>query len=149
MTRRRVMLAIALSAAVVIAAVYLHDPPWVGNLTFGLREWENDPSGVRFRWTSGHGTFFIPSDAATMTLPLRSFFPAVDRTPVVVAVLVDDRRLADLTLTDPQAWTRPELPIPQRPTSRRYRRVDVHVARTVGFFNYGVQLGVVELSGRR
>ena len=94
MTRRRVMLAIALSAVVVIAAVYLHDPQWVANLTFGLREWENDPSGVRFRWTSGHGTFFITSDAATVTLPLRSFFPAVDRTPVVVAVVVDDRRLA-------------------------------------------------------
>jgi len=46
------------------------------NLTFGLREWENDPRACDSAGRRGPGTFFIPSDAATMTLPLRSFFPA-------------------------------------------------------------------------
>ncbi|PYQ77731.1 MAG: hypothetical protein DMG03_29780, partial [Acidobacteria bacterium] len=61
---RRTAIAIAMLAAV----LYLRDPPWAGRMTSGLRSWEEDPPGTRFRWTFGRATFFIPADATAMTL---------------------------------------------------------------------------------
>ena len=73
---------------------YLHDPPWIGGVTSGLRPWEQDPPGTFFRWTAGRATFFVPSSATTMTVPLRAVFPGPDGTPVRVEVRDDDRLLA-------------------------------------------------------
>jgi hypothetical protein len=115
-------------------------------MTVGLRDWEQAASGVRFRWTTGRASFFIPSDATAITLPLRAYFPGPDGAPVEVQVSVDDRRLADLQLRDAGVWVRPTLPLGKRPTSRRFRRIDLRVNRTVGESVLGVQLGVVEIS---
>ncbi len=46
-------------AGVVASAAYLHDPPWAGRLTSGMRTWEEDPPGTRFRWTTGRASFFV------------------------------------------------------------------------------------------
>ena len=68
-------LVIVLSAA---AAIYLHDPPWVGDLTYGFRAWDKDAHGERFRWTRGRGSFFVPSDATAITpeVPVAQAVPA-------------------------------------------------------------------------
>jgi hypothetical protein len=82
-----------------------------------------------------------------MTLPMRAVFPGVDGRPVVVSVSVDGRWLADVPLPDPEAWVRTPLPLPRRPSARRFRRVDLHVNRTaVGAFVLGVMTGEVALS---
>jgi hypothetical protein len=122
-------------------AIYLHDPPWAGEITSGLRDWEEDPPGTRFRWTSGHSALFVPSDAASMTLAMRAVFPGI----VSVDVSVDDRWLATVSLGDPDAWLQTKLPLPRNRSWRRYRRVDLHVSRTIGDFNLGVELGPIEL----
>ena len=137
-TRARI---IGLVIVAVAALWYLRDPPWVAGVTSGLREWEEDPPGTRFRWTAGHASFFLPSSATRLTLPLRAAFPSATGAPVVVRIEVDDRWLADIALPRPDEWSYPTLPLPARETHRRHRRVDLRVSRTVGMFNLGVQLG--------
>jgi hypothetical protein len=140
----------ALLALLIVAAIaaYLRDPPWAARVTSGLRGWEQDPPGTFFRWTNGRATFFIPSDAAAMTLPLRSVFAGPDGKPVTVDVSVDGRWLATVELDDPRAWVRPLLPLGRAP-KRRYRRVDLHVSRVVPPFMLGVMVGDPALDGSR
>jgi hypothetical protein len=125
----------------VAALAYLRDPPWVGGMSSGFRDWEEDPPGQRWRWTAGRASFFVPSDATSLTLPVRALFPVPNGAPVIVRMSVDDRFLTDLVLTDGDAWVRPLIPLPRRPNGRRYRRVDLHVSRTIGPFILGVQTG--------
>jgi hypothetical protein len=126
---------------------YLRDPPWTSTVTSGLRGWEEDPSGTRFRWTTGRASFFVPSDAGSMTLPMRAVFPGINGRPTTVQISVDGRWLADVDLPNPDLWVRPSLPLP-RGTSRRYRRVDLRVNRVVGFPLLGVETGVIETAPR-
>jgi hypothetical protein len=129
------------------AVAYLHDPPWAGEITSGMRAWEEDPPGTRFRWTAGRASFFIPARATTMTLPLRAVFPGKNGQPVIVSVAVDDRWLADVQLPDPDAWRRASLPLPRRSTPRRFRRVDLRVNRVaVGVFILGVMTGELDFA---
>ena len=146
MTRTR-LVAYAGCALVVLGGAYLRDPPWVGQITSGLRAWEDEGRpGTRFRWTIGRASFFVPSDAKAMTLPLRAVFPGPNGSPVTVSVSVDDRWLIDIELNQPDQWVRTSLPLPRKATSRRFRRVDLHVSRTaVGPFILGVQAGEIEL----
>ena len=123
------------------ALAWLRDPPWVGGMSSGFRGWEEDPPGTRWRWTLGRASFFVPSDATSLTLPVRALFPIAGGTPVVVRVSADDRFLADVVLTDGREWVRPLMPLPRRSNGRRYRRIDLHVSRTVGPFLLGVQMG--------
>lgn len=134
--------------AIVVAAVlaYAHDPPWAGRVTSGMRAWEEDPPGTRFRWTSGRASFFIPSDAAVMTLPLRAVFAGPRGQPTRVEVDVDGRWLTTLALPDPAAWVRATLPVGRRPTHRRFRRIDLRINRVVGPFVLGVMTGEIETS---
>jgi hypothetical protein len=133
----------ALFLMAVAAVVYLRDPPWLAGVTSGLGGWEG-PAGSRFRWTTGHASFFVPSDAPEVTAPLKS---TQDR-PVTVDVSVDDRWLATIELTDPDVWVRSPLPMPRKATSRRVRRIDLRVSRAVGPLNQGVQLGEIGLQPR-
>ncbi len=145
MTRQRLLVAVAVSALVAATAWYFYDPPWIAAVTSGLRHWEEDPPGTRFRWTAGRASFFIPSGATEMTLPMRALFPSPDGKPVTVKLSVDDRWLVDVELTEPARWEQPTVPLPRRATHRSYRRIELRVSRTVGFFNLGVQLGEVRL----
>ena len=144
MTRRRSLVLIA-AVAVSALAWYTFDPPWIAGVTSGLREWEEDPPGMRFRWTAGRASFFVPATATEMTLPMRAVFPSPDATPVTVTMSVDDRFLTDIRLTDINAWTRTTVPLPRRSTWRTYRRVELRVSRTAGPYNLGVQLGEIVL----
>jgi hypothetical protein len=141
------LVACVVSALLVLGAAYLRDPPWAGQMTSGLRSWEKDRRhGERFRWTAGRASFFVPREATVMTLPLRAGFPGPDGRPVTVSVSVDDRWLADIELRQPLEWVRASLPLPRKATSRRFRRVDLHVSRTfVGELILGVQTGEIEL----
>src|SRR5438477_397234 len=96
--RRRAALVVAL-AVLVAAAAYLRDPPWIGEVTSGFSAWDVDSQGARFRWTSGRSSFFVPSDATAMTLPLKAG-PPDEYPPIAVDVHVDGRLLATLDLPD-------------------------------------------------
>ena len=139
--RTRRLALVACLALAVGALAYLRDPPWVGDISSGFRGWEEDPPGTRWRWTVARASFFVPSDAISLTLPVRALFPVPNDAPVIVRVSVDERFLTDVVLTDGNAWVRPVIPLPRRPNGRRYRRVDLHVSRTIGPFILGVQTG--------
>jgi hypothetical protein len=143
MTRAKgVKWAVGLLAALALLG-YLHDPPWMGGVTSGLRGWEQDPPGTFFRWTTGRATFFVPSTATTMTVPLRGVFPGPNGTPVSVELRDDDRLLATIELTDPDAWVRPTMPLKKAVGGRRFRRIDLKISRVVGPFFLGVMTGEV------
>ena len=131
---------IALVAVLVGALIVLHDPPWAGLVASGFRSWEEDPPGTRFRWSAGRATFFIPSDATAMMLPLRTEFPGPNGGPTEVEIRSDDRPLATVRLTAAHVWVKTTLPVGGR-TWRRYRRVDLRVNRVVPPFMLGVMVG--------
>jgi hypothetical protein len=99
---------------------------------------------VPFRWTSGHATFYVPSTAATLAVPIRAAFPGPEGRPVSVHIDVDDRRVVAIAIDQPGAWRQTIVNLPRTRTWRRSRRVDVRVDRTVGESNLGVQLGEIE-----
>jgi hypothetical protein len=140
MTRRRTAI-IAGGVTLVAALAYLHDPPWIGNVTSGMREWEYDDPRMVFRWTAGRASLFIPSDAKAVMIPLRSGVPGPGSGEVPVEIHVDGRFLATIILKDPAEWVRQELPLGTRATHRRFRRIDLHVPRAVGEGNRGVMTG--------
>ena len=144
MTRRR-WPAIAAIVSFIASLAYLYDPPWVGSVTSGMGTWEEDPPGTFFRWTNGRATFFIPSDASTMTLPLRAVFPGPNGGPTTVQVSVDDRFLATIELPDPHAWVRTTLPLGPARHRRRFRRIDLHTNRVTPPMILGVMTGRPEL----
>jgi len=143
MTRTRL---VAVAALLVLGLAYLRDPPWLGEVTSGMLRWEEDPPGTRFRWTIGRASFFVSSAATGMTLPLRAVFPGPNGRPVIVRVFVDDRWLADIELPRPEEWVQTRLPLPRTATTRRFRRIDLHISRTaVGPFILGVMTGEIRL----
>ena len=145
MIRRRSIAAGAGAALTVALLAYLYDPPWIAGMTTGFHRWEQHPAGMRFRWTNGHASFFVPSDATMLSVPMRAAFPGPDGAAVIVKVSVDDRWLADVVLDDSDAWVQPRLPLPHRPTHRSFRRVDVRVARVRTEGNLGIQVGEISV----
>jgi hypothetical protein len=102
LTRRRAVSAIALVAVVAILA-YLRDPPWLSDVSSGFYGWQTHDDGVRFRWMSGHASFFVPADAAFIEIPLRAEFESPHDWNVAASVAIDDRPAARIELTD-ETW---------------------------------------------
>jgi hypothetical protein len=146
MIRMRPLALVVTLAILAGAAWYLYDPPWTTIVTSGMRDWEEDPPGTRFRWTNGHGSFFIPSTATSMTLPIKAWFPGPNGEPVRVSVSVDDRFLMEIAVKNPLEWESTTMPLPRRLTHRRFRRIDLRVSRTMKQFNLGVAVGDVRLT---
>ena len=134
-------------AAVLIASVlalgYLYDPPWIGGVTSGLRPWEEGPPGTLFRWTAGRATFYVPSSATTMIVPLRSVFPGPNGAPVKVEIRDNGRSVATIVLNDPEEWVRAMVPLTPAAGRRRFRRIDLRVSRVVNPYVLGVMTGEV------
>jgi hypothetical protein len=127
--RRRTLRAAAAGIAAIAAIAYLYDPPWADRVTTGMEAWSERPTGTFFRWTAGRASFFVPGNAKALLLPMRSSIP--NRT-VTVEIRVDDRFLATIRLTDPEAWVRQELPLGRQRTRRSFRRVDLRVDGVLG-----------------
>jgi hypothetical protein len=143
MTRGRWIRTAAGALAAIAVLAYLYDPPWMGGVTSGLRPWEEDPPGTLFRWTYGRATFFVPSNATTMTVPLRAVFPGPNHVPVTVEMRDNGRLLATIELRDPDAWVRTTVPLKRAAGRRRFRRIDLRVSRVVPPFALGVMTGEI------
>jgi hypothetical protein len=110
------------------ALAYLRDPPWLIRMEAGFRPWETMAGGARARWTGGHASFFVRSDASTITMPIRTTFPRTSDSPVKVTLSIDDHVAQQLVLRDDR-WHSITLSLPP-PGSRRVRRVDIRADRT-------------------
>ncbi|MEO6237461.1 MAG: hypothetical protein ABIQ52_10725 [Vicinamibacterales bacterium] len=138
--RARVLIAVLLVSGTLW---YLRDPAWLATQTTGLRGWQRSADGTRYRWSGGHASFFVPSDARTIKVPVATTFDAGGAEPMVVTFSVDGRRAARVLLAAP-GWQEVTLPMPS-PGSRRVRRVDVQATSTREG-NRGVQLGELQIS---
>jgi hypothetical protein len=141
----RRLTAIVILLLAIGAVAYLHDPPWLVNQTTGLRGWEERPGQPRYRWSGGHASFFVGSDAAGIVIPISTTFDEDDRRPMIVTISIDDRVAARTELTD-AAWKRITLPLPP-PGRRHVRRIDVRTSVTRED-NHGVRIGEVETAPR-
>jgi hypothetical protein len=146
MTRGRLPIASVLVAIAAIGAVaalaYLRDPEWLIRVESGFREWETTADGTRYRWTNGHASFFVRSDAIEVGIPIRTTFAAPSDGPVTMSLAIDDRPADQLVLTD-EAWHRVTVGLPPI-GGRRVRRIDIRVDRTRSG-NRGVQVGEVQV----
>jgi hypothetical protein len=138
-TARRVSIGVG-AGLVLIGLVYLRDPPWLINQTTGLRNWEQRRGEPRYRWSGGHASFFVRSDARAVEIPVSTTFDARDARPMMVTVSVDDAVAARAVLTDGE-WKRIRVPLPPA-GSRRVRRIDLLTSVTREG-NHGVRLGEV------
>jgi hypothetical protein len=139
---RRPAIALTVVLALLVAALaYLRDPPWLIGIESGLRGWQTGTDGVRYRWTDGHASFFVPASAPRLTIPARVTFDDRDDPPVLVSIAIDDRPADAFELRDDR-WLTRTLVMPP-PGGRRVRRIDIRVDR-VRSGNRGIQLGEVE-----
>jgi len=139
MTARRSTIVVAL-LLLAAAVAYLRDPAWLIDVESGFRPWEQARDGTRFRWTSGHASFFVPAALSSIVIPVRTTMDGGHR-PVTVRIAVDDRTVSAVTLTD-EMWRQVVVRLPPRP-GRRVRRVDLLVDHT-GPGNRGVAVGQLE-----
>lgn len=123
-----VLRGLLLTAAIVAAAGYLRDPPWLLSTTSGLRAWESGKDGRRFRWMGGHASLFVPSSARMVEIPLHTTFESTGEWPVTVNVAIDDRAGDRLVVSDGE-WHTIRLWLPPA-GSRKVRRLDIRVDRT-------------------
>lgn len=128
------------------ALAYLRDPPWLLGMTSGLRAWETAQDGQRIRWAGAHASFFVPSNAESVRIPLRTTFDRAGEWPIAVAISVDDRPAGRLILSD-SAWRESVVRLPP-PGSRRVRRIDIRADRARDD-NHAVQLGEITLGAGR
>lgn len=131
--------------ALVAGLAYLRNPPWIEEVTSGMKPWERDESGVLYRWTEGHASFYIPSNVQTMTVPVRSAVAGPDGAPVKVELRQDGALLGSIELTVPSAWTKPTFTLRASKTRRPFQRIDLRVSRTFPPWSFGVMTGQVEV----
>ena len=138
---RRLLIAIVALGAVAAALWYLRDPAWLAESTSGLTGWHDGEGGVRFRWTTGHSSFFVPADSARVTIPLRVDFGHYSRERFKVRIDVNDNEVATVVLAN-EEWTDVTIdPTPFPANGRRVKRIDLHLNRCWGDMRLGVQLG--------
>lgn len=135
-----------LAAAAGLGLIWLlwaaRDPAWVGSYTHGLRPFEVDAAGVRFQWTHGRASFFVPSASHEVSFDLAGH----DRFGVQVRISLDGVPADVRQLTD--TWQTVRLPL-EGQSSRRFRRVDIHVARVWDpYASLGVRLANVRKVGK-
>lgn len=122
-------------ALVVAVLAWLRDPAWLAGYQHGLYPLERGADGVAFQWTGGRASFYVPVDLPAA----RTFHVAgLEQFPSQVSVSVDGR-LIDRFLAGPE-WRAITLPAGLAATSRRHRRVDLHVARAWGDHRKGVRV---------
>jgi hypothetical protein len=124
MSRRLQRLALALGL-LALALWGLRDPAWLQAYRHGLH-----PDG----WTGGRASFYVPSADPVITFDLAGH----EQFTTQVSISVDGR-LVDRFSVD-ASWRTVRIPVADRPTSRRHRRVDVHVARAWGDPRKGVRI---------
>ena len=139
---RRALFVVALIAAIG-ALAYLRNPPWIEDVTSGMKPWDHDESGILYRWTEGHASFYIPSNVQTMTVPLRSAVASEDHSPVKVEFRQDGALLGIVQLPTPAAWVSSTLTLRPSKTRRPFQRIDLRVSRTFPPWSFGVMTGKI------
>jgi hypothetical protein len=110
----------------------------LSRILVGLYDEEEAPDGTRFRWTEPSATLFIPADAATLTLPMRTIAPMTQ----AVTILRDGRPVDKILLAD-HAWHEPRYLLAGIKSGQRFHRFDIHVSPTWRPGNDGREIGIM------
>jgi O-antigen ligase len=94
------------------------------HMGFGLSLWQSDPDGVRYRYSSGQSTVFLPADARLVSIPLR----VVEKHRTLQVGLRLDGRPADVVVVPADRWYDLRLPLPPDASRSRFRRLDLDVS---------------------
>lgn len=124
---RRAGRVVAAVVAVLAVVGYLRDPPWLINVTSGFSRQETREDGIRYRWTSGHASFFVSADARSVVLTMRSLKDTPTDWPVTATITIDDRPAQVITFDD-EVWHPVKLDLPPR-GDRDVRRIDIKLNR--------------------
>jgi hypothetical protein len=138
--RRTMLIAAAVLLGLAALLAYLRDPPWLERVESGFHRWQTTPEGGRYRWTTGHASFFVPATAAAIVIPARTTFDDVNDPSVLVSVEIDGRPADEFVLKDDD-WVERRIRMPL-PGPRRVRRIDLRVDR-LREGNRGAQIGEI------
>lgn len=115
-----------LGVAVVAVVLWtLRDPAWVATYRHGVHA-----DG----WTGGRASFYVPAESPVITFDLAGH----DQFSTQVSIWVDGRLVDRFPVG--ASWRTVTIPVADRPTARRHRRIDIHVARAWGEPRKGVRL---------
>jgi hypothetical protein len=68
----------------------------------GLSGWQREPDGSRYRWAGTRSTFYVPSSASAVRIPLQHGWS--DRRTIEVAILVEGREADRVMLPADDRW---------------------------------------------
>jgi hypothetical protein len=130
------------AALLVLAAslAYLRDPPWLDGIESGFHRWQTTSDGLRYRWMSGHASFFVPAAARGIVIPVRTTFDDPSDPAVLVTIEIDGRAADAFELRD-DGWQARRVRMPA-PGQRRSRRIDLRIDR-LRAGNRGAQIGEI------
>jgi hypothetical protein len=137
MPRVALIVMAAILATVPLRAVLERRTIRFDRITFGLHEVEG-ASDPRFRWTTGHATYYRPSSDQQLTLQVRSVAPFSQ----TVSVILNGAEIDRLTLTD-HAWRPLRYQLPPRVRESAYYKVELEVGPVWRPPNDGRELGVM------
>lgn len=124
---RPARLATAIVAVALIAAIWprtsaaMRDAN-LDHVGIGLSRWQHDPGGQRYRFAGAHATFYVPTDAHSVTIPLQN--AAADRRTVEVQVLVEGKEVNRILLPADDQWRPLRVPLMRKPDTA-YTRFDL------------------------
>jgi O-antigen ligase len=137
MRRAALIVMAAILATVPLRAMLERRGIKLDRVTFGLHDVEG-PDGQRFRWTSGHATYYRPSSDQQLTLQVRSVAPFQQ----TVSIKLNGAEIDRLTLTD-HAWRPLRYQLPPRVRESAYYKVELEVGPMWRPPNDGRELGVM------
>ncbi len=99
----------------------------LGTLGSGMFNWEIEPpGGRRFRWSGPRATFFVPTDARSISIPLRATHLDPERGVVTVDVALGGRHVRRVSLRD-HRWVNVQLKLAAPAPTGRHHRIDLRV----------------------
>jgi O-antigen ligase len=137
MRRAALITMAAILATVPLRAILERRSIKLDRVTFGLHDVEG-ASDQRFRWTSGHATYYRPSSDQQLTLRVRSVAPF----PQTVSIKLNGAEIDRLTLAD-HAWRPLRYQLPPRVRESAYYKVELEVGPVWRPPDDGRELGVM------
>jgi hypothetical protein len=119
--RAALVVMVAIVATVPVRVVLERRTIKLDRITFGLHDVEG-AGDQRFRWTTGHATYYRPTTDAQLTLRVRSVAPFLQ----TVSIKLNGAEIDRLTLTD-HAWRPLRYQLSARMRSSAYYKVELEV----------------------
>jgi O-antigen ligase len=116
------VLILALAASVPFRSVEAVGYANVEHTSIGFSRWQREPDGQRYRWAGGRSTFFVPSAAHSVRIPLATGTEGPD--PLEVRIFLNGREANRIVLERSNEWRSVYLPLTRR-VPEPFSRIDL------------------------